>query len=81
MKVTYRSYHVITKPRLNLDADCWVPVADVSWDEQGNPHHQLLSGMCDRFKSIEDAELEAFELAMNWIDAQFPIPDTAKLVA
>jgi hypothetical protein len=81
MKVTYRTYHVNTKPRLNLDADCWVPVADVSWDEQGNARHQLLAGVCDRFKSIDDAELEAFELAINWIEAQLAIPASAKWVA
>jgi hypothetical protein len=81
MKVTYRSYHVMTEPRLNPHADCWVPVADVSWDEHGHPRHQLLAGVCDRFKSIDDAELEAFELAMNWIDAQFPLPASASAVA
>lgn len=74
MKVTYRSYHVVTTARLDEDADCWVPLADVSWNEQGTPRDRLLSGVCDRFKSIDDADREAFELAMNWIDAQLGIP-------
>ena len=57
-------------PRLNLDTDCWIPYADVSWEEEGIKRIQLLSGPSDRFKLIDQAEVYAVEMAMAWIDAE-----------
>jgi len=33
-----------------LDADCWIPKADVSWDDHGIARHQLITGLNDYFK-------------------------------
>jgi hypothetical protein len=70
MQVIYKSYHVITKPQLNLDADCWIPTADISWDDEGRTRHQSVTGLGDYFKIIDQAELNAVEVAMAWIDAE-----------
>jgi hypothetical protein len=51
-----------------LDADCWIPKADVSWDEHGMPRHQLITGLSDYFKIIDEAETNAVEIAKAWID-------------
>ena len=45
-------------------------VADISWDDEGRARHQLLTGISDYFKVIDDAELNAVEVAMAWIDAE-----------
>ena len=66
----YKSCHVLTTPELNLDADCWIPKADVSWDEQGKPCHKLLTGRSDYFKIIDEAEVYAVEMAKAWIDVE-----------
>jgi hypothetical protein len=49
MEVIYRSCHVVAVPELNLDADCWIPKADIFWDERGTPRHQVLTGLSHYF--------------------------------
>ena len=68
MEEIYKARHIRTMPRLNLDTDCWIPYADVSWEEEGIKRIQLLSGPSDRFKVIDQAEVYAVEMAMAWID-------------
>lgn len=70
MEQTYKSRRIQTSPQLNCDNDCWVPQADVSWDEQGQQHRQVLDGPPDRFKIIDQAEIYALEMAMEWIDTE-----------
>ena len=71
MELIYRFCRVLTIPELNLDADCYIPKADVSWEEQGAPRHQLLTGTSDIFKIIDEAEVYAVEMAKVWIDVEF----------
>jgi hypothetical protein len=71
MELIYRSCHLLTIPELNLDADCYIPKADVSWEAQGAPRHQLLTGTSDIFKIIDEAEVYAVEMAKVWIDVEF----------
>lgn len=70
MEEVYKSRRIHTSPQLNLDTDCWIPHAHISWDEQGVQHRQLLAGPSDRFKIIDHAEIYAIEMAMAWIDAE-----------
>ena len=71
MELIYRFCRVLTIPELNLDADCYIPKVDVSWEEQGAPRHQLLTGTSDIFKIIDEAEVYAVEMAKVWIDVEF----------
>ena len=71
MELIYRFCRVLTIPELNLDADCYIPKVDVSWEEQGAPRHQLLTGLSDIFKIIDEAEVYAVEMAKVWIDVEF----------
>jgi len=80
----YKARHIRTTPRLNLDTDCWIPYADVSWEEEGIKRIQLLAGPSDRFKLIDQAEVYAVEMAMTWIDTEVmgkfhPLSDPDKL--
>jgi len=70
MENLYKSRRIDTMPQLNLDTDCWVPKADVTWEEQGTQRRQLLAGPPDRFKIIDEAEIYAVEMAKAWIDAE-----------
>ena len=70
MEELYKSRRIYTMPQLNLRTDCWVPKADVSWDEHGKQHHQAIAGPGDLFKIIEEADIYAVEMAKSWIDAE-----------
>jgi len=70
MEVIYRSRHVVTVPKLNLDTDCWIPRAEIFWDEQGTRSRQVLTGLSDYYKIIDEAEIHALEIARAWIDAE-----------
>lgn len=70
MEKVYKSRRIQTSPQLSPDADCWVPQAHVSWDEQGTNQQQTLAGPPDRFKIIDQADIYAVEMAMAWIDAE-----------
>jgi hypothetical protein len=71
MEVTYKSHHIHSVAELNLEMDCWIPQADVSWDEAGTKCRQLLTGPIGYFKTIDEAEIYAVEMAKTWIDAEF----------
>jgi hypothetical protein len=71
MEEIYKSRRIHTAPQLNPDTDCWIPNADVSWDEHGSEHHRLLVGPLDRFKIIDQAEIYALDMAKEWIDAEW----------
>jgi hypothetical protein len=70
MEELYKSRQIHTSPQLNLDTDCWIPKADVSWDDHGKQQHQLIAGPTDLFKIIDEAEVYAVEMAKSWIDAE-----------
>ena len=70
MDLTYRSRRILTGRELDLHTDCWIPKADISWDDGDGKQLQTLTGPNDRFKIIDDAEIYALEMAMAWIDAE-----------
>jgi hypothetical protein len=70
MEELYKARRIYSMPQLNLETDCWIPKADVSWDEDGKQQHQLIAGPTDLFKIIEQAEIYAVEMAKSWIDAE-----------
>ncbi len=70
MDEVYKSRVIRTTPQLNLETDCWIPKDDVSWREEGTECHQTLAGPPDRFKIIDEAEINALEMAKAWIDGE-----------
>ncbi len=70
MDLIYKSHHIRSAPELNLEMDCWVPNADVSWNRGGSEFHQLLTGPVGYFKIIDEAEMYAVEMAKTWIDTE-----------
>ena len=70
MELIYRSRHIHSLPELNLETDCWVPRAEVSWNQEGTEFHHLLTGPVGYFKIIDQAEIYAVEMAKTWIDRE-----------
>jgi hypothetical protein len=70
VELVYRSFRVRATPELNADTDCWIPKAEVFWEEEGSQRHQLLTGWSDVFKVIDEAEIYAVEMAKAWINAE-----------
>jgi hypothetical protein len=68
MEVIYKSGHIYSVPELDLETDCWIPTADVSWEEGGTKYRQLLTGPIGYFKIIDEAEIYAIEMAKSWIE-------------
>ena len=69
MEEIYHSHHIRVMTELNPDTDCWIPKAEVSWDEDGKQRHQVLTGPNDFFKIIDEAIQCAAEIAKDWIDS------------
>ena len=70
MEELYKSRRIHREFQLNRENDCWIPIVDISWNENGIQIHQFLRGPKDRFKIIDEAEIHAVEMAKNWIDAE-----------
>ena len=70
MDELYKSYYIHTLLDLSLKSDCWVPKAEVAWEERGVQRRQQLAGPNDVFKILDDAEIYAVEMAKGWIDGQ-----------
>jgi hypothetical protein len=70
MSEFYQGRTIRVFAELDLDADCWTPTADVSWEEDGKQNHQRLTGLRGFFKVIDEAQTDAIEMAKAWIDAQ-----------
>jgi len=71
MSEIYQGRQINVVAELDLDADCWIPRADVVWEENGRQNHQRLTGPNGFFKIIDEAQIYAIEMAKSWIDAQF----------
>lgn len=70
MNELYQGRKINVVAELDLDADCWIPMADVAWEENGRQNHQRLTGPNGFFKIIDEAQIYAIEMAKSWIDAQ-----------
>jgi len=66
----YLGHRIRVIVELNPNADCWIPTADVSWDERGKQAHQRLTGLNGFFAIMDEAHTYAIEMAKTWIDAQ-----------
>ena len=69
MNELYQGRKINVVAELDLDADCWIPRADVVWEENGRQNHQHLTGPNGFFKIIDEAQIYALEMAKSWIDA------------
>jgi len=87
MSEFYQGRTIKVFAELDLDADCWIPTADISWEELGKQNHQRITGLNGFFKVIDEAQTYAIEMAKAWIDAQVteryssPIENSTRSIA
>ncbi len=60
---------IIAYASLNQSTKQWSAGAEITWKRDGRRHSHTLGGLADRFKSAEEAEDFAGNLARAWIDA------------
>jgi hypothetical protein len=51
-------------------AASWIPMADISWEIDGDRRSYTLTGPPDRYKNWQDAKACILEMAKAWIDGQ-----------
>ena len=65
----YNDRIIIAYASLNQSTKLWSPGAEISWKREGERHSHTIGGLPDRFKTSEEAERFAINLAKAWIDA------------
>jgi hypothetical protein len=65
----YRDRLIIAYASLNQSTKQWSAGAEITWKRDGRRFSHTLGGLVDRFKTAEEAETFATNLAMSWIDA------------
>ena len=65
----YRDRLIIAHASLNQSTKQWSAGAEISWKRDGQRYSHTIGGLSDRFKTAEEAEKFAVQLATSWIDA------------
>jgi hypothetical protein len=65
----YRDRLIIAHASLNQSTKQWSAGAEISWKRDGRRRSHSLGGLADRFKTAEEAEMFATNLARAWIDS------------
>lgn len=65
----YRDRLIIAYASLNRSTEQWSAGAEITWKQDGQRRSHTLGGLVDRFKTAEEAETFASNLAKAWIDA------------
>jgi hypothetical protein len=68
MEQLYHSHQIRVVTELSPRADCWIPKAEISWEEHGERRFQVLTGPAGFFDIIDEAVLYAVESAKDWVD-------------
>jgi len=67
--IYYRDRLVMTYASNNQSTKDWSAGAEITWKLDGQRFSHTIGGLTERFKSSEDAEQFAMNLAKAWIDA------------
>jgi hypothetical protein len=65
----YKDRLIIAFANLNQSDKLWSGGAEITWKVNGQRCSHSIGGLSDRFKTSEDAEAFALNLARAWIDA------------
>jgi hypothetical protein len=60
---------IIAYASLNPSTKQWSAGAEISWKRDGRRFSHSITGLADRFKTAEEAQKFATDLARAWIDA------------
>ena len=65
----YNDRLIIAHASINQSTKLWSAGAEITWKRDGGRQSHTLGGLADRFKTAEEAERFAINLAKTWIDA------------
>jgi hypothetical protein len=65
----YRDRLIIAYASLNQSTKQWSGGAEITWKRDGQRYSHTIGGLADHFKTAEQAEIFATNLARAWIDA------------
>lgn len=65
----YEDRLIIAYAAINPSTELWIPGAEISWKRDGQRYSHTIGGVADRFKTCDEAERFAIDLAKAWIDA------------
>jgi hypothetical protein len=65
----YNDRLIIAHASINQSSKLWSAGAEITWKRDGERQSHTLGGLADRFKTAEEAERFAINLAKTWIDA------------
>lgn len=65
----YNDRLIIAHASINQSSKLWSGGAEITWKRDGERQSHTLGGLADRFKTAEEAERFAINLAKTWIDA------------
>jgi hypothetical protein len=64
----YNDRLIIAHASINQSTNLWSAGAEITWKRDGQRYSHTISGLTDRFKTAEEAEKFAINLAKAWID-------------
>ena len=65
----YNDRLIIAYASINQSTKLWSAGAEITWKRDGARQSHTMGGLADRFKTAEEAERFAINLAKTWIDA------------
>ncbi len=65
----YNDRLIIAYASMNQSTKRWSPGAEITWKRDGERHSHTIGGLEDQFKTCDEAEGFAINLAKAWIDA------------
>ena len=66
----YKDRSIAPFAQFDENSASWIPMADISWETNGDRRSYTLSGPPDRYKNWQDAKACILEMAKEWIDSQ-----------
>ena len=64
----YKDHFIIVVARTDEISTFWIPVADISWETDGERESHTITGGVDWVNNWQDAEGHMIKLAKEWID-------------
>lgn len=65
----YNDRLIIAYASINQSTNLWTPGAEITWKRDGERHSHTIGGLADQFKTCDEAERFAINLAKAWINA------------
>jgi hypothetical protein len=64
----YKDHLITVVGRTDQISQFWIPVADISWEADGQRESHTITGGLDWISNWQDVERHMVELAKAWVD-------------